>query len=151
MSNPFKSTVHKHCLEQLAEGIQALQTALENAQHSANQETKSSAGDKHETGRAMAQLEVEKLAVQLNQSVQAQEYLMRFTPDQPSGQIIPGSLVETDRGWFYLSIPLGKQIIAGQTVFVISGISPIGKMLLSRTENDRFTFNGTEYLIKRFF
>ena len=41
-----------------------LQNAINRAQESLDSESKSSAGDKHETGRAMAQLEMEKLGGQ---------------------------------------------------------------------------------------
>jgi hypothetical protein len=45
--------------------IASAEEAIRMAQESANQEGKSSAGDKYETGRAMAQLEIEKASGQL--------------------------------------------------------------------------------------
>ena len=59
-----------------------------------------------------------------------------------------GSLIKTNSGLFYISIGLGKVTIENKTIFVISAISPIGKLLLNKKEKDSFSFNGNQYHIK---
>ena len=57
----------------LTEKIRVAETAMQAAQASANEETKSSAGDKYETGRAMAQNDRDMYArqfLQLKQELQ---------------------------------------------------------------------------------
>ena len=55
--NPLKPALHAACAAFLAERIAAATTAMQAAQESANSDTKSSAGDKYETGREMATAE----------------------------------------------------------------------------------------------
>jgi sortase (surface protein transpeptidase) len=62
--NALKTRLHSLCVSYVGQRIETAQRAIAIAQASANEETKSSAGDKYETGRAMAQLEIEK--IQLN-------------------------------------------------------------------------------------
>ena len=60
----LKQNIYSQCLLILNQKIEELNSALATATESANNETKSSAGDKHETARAMMQLEQEKLSLQ---------------------------------------------------------------------------------------
>jgi len=64
--------------------IDAAKKAIGEAQASANEETKSSAGDKYETGRAMMQLAIEQNSTQL-----AKKYFLRSIPDR---QVFPFSV-----------------------------------------------------------
>ena len=73
MKLSFKIKLHHYCESIVEEQLSGIIAALKDAQEGANNETKSSAGDKHETGRAMAQLETEKLNTQLNEANQLQK------------------------------------------------------------------------------
>lgn len=84
--------------------------AIEHAQLAANEETKSSAGDKYETGRAMMQLEIEKQSVQLAEAMKLKHVLSQINPEKTTETIQSGSLVFTDQGNFYISISAGKLI-----------------------------------------
>ena len=54
-----KAKLYDSCLKLVDERVAHIEDAMRNAQASANEETKSSAGDKYETGRAMMHLEKE--------------------------------------------------------------------------------------------
>lgn len=111
-------------------------------------EQKSTAGDKHETGRAMLQLEQEQLSKQLSD---VQLLIQDFTSINylnKSHKIISGSLVKTNRGYFLLSVGIGKIKQNDLEVFVISPQSPIGKEFMHKTIHDTFEFNGTKYNIE---
>ena len=72
----MKSVKHKlyqACLEFTDTQISTLKSAIKATQQSANEETKSTAGDKYETGRAMAQLEVEKFQSQLAEALKMKQ------------------------------------------------------------------------------
>ena len=144
----LKELLHKECVNINSKQILALKNAIKQAQDAANNETKSSAGDKHETGRAMAQLETEKLTTQLSISLKTEEVLNQIDTKLAHTRGSLGSLIITGNGNFYLSVSLGKIIIDDKVFFAISSASPIGKILLTKKEKESFSFNGKSYLIE---
>ncbi len=148
MSASLKITLHAHCLQIVERQLEGVQKALKDAQGSANNETKSSAGDKHETGRAMAQLETEKLTGQLSEVIKLKETLFKINSEAESNTVAFGSLVLTNKGLFYIAIGLGKVVLNDQDFFVVSPISPIGKVLINKKEKESFSFNGNSYVIE---
>jgi transcription elongation GreA/GreB family factor len=116
--------------------IAAAQAAIAMAQESANEEGKSSAGDKYETGRAMAQLEIEKASIQLAEANKLMQALEQV-PVDPSGPVVkPGSLVITNQGNYFISIAAGRLILGEETWFAISTSSPLGATLIGKREGD---------------
>lgn len=124
---------------------------MANATESANNETKSSAGDKHETARAMMQLEQEKLSHQLKELQDQKSELKKIDISKHSSQIAKGTLIQSDKGFLFLSIGLGKISVADKTVFAISPQSPLGLKLLGKKENDIVEMNGVKYTIEKLF
>lgn len=59
-----KAKVYLHCQRIINEKRALLEKEMKSLQESSNNETKSSAGDKHETSRALAQAEQENLGNQ---------------------------------------------------------------------------------------
>ena len=110
-------------------------------------ETKSSAGDKHETGRAMLQLEMEKASQQIAVVQQMKEVLHRINIEDSSDEVRLGSLVFTDKAIYFLAISMGAVTMENTNYFVISSASPIGKMLLGKKKNDAIQFNGKQIKI----
>ena len=144
-----KLALHQKCLEIVENNISTLKLALREAQDAANNETKSSAGDKHETGRAMAQLETEKLSAQLNDVLNLKQLIAKINPNIQSQQITIGSLVYTTNGIFYIGVSLGKIDINNETIYSVSPQSPIGKILLTKKEKESFSLNGKMYVIEK--
>lgn len=138
----FKISLHQACLQRVQQAIALALKAMEDAQNAANQETKSSVGDKYETGRAMMQLEKEKYAQQLVQAQDLHQQLERLNPQQQSTQIQLGSLIRSNEGLYYLSVSLGKLIHEGKTVFVLSAASPLGQVLLGKKAGEKIVFQG---------
>ena len=66
--NRIKEELFKHCLNYVEECINTAQLAIEDARSSANDDTKSSAGDKFETGREMMQQEIDRNRKQLEEA-----------------------------------------------------------------------------------
>ena len=132
------------CKDFVENSIATLQQAMDDSQLAANADEKGSAGDKHETGRAMMHLEKEKNAKQLAERLKLREVISMLNPDEElnSGQL--GSLIKTDSAVYYLSIPMGKVELDGNEYLVISPVSPIGQVLLSKKKGDTFVFNGRE-------
>jgi len=111
--------------------------------------TKSTAGDKHETGRAMAQLEQEKLGQQIGTTVQLRDQLGRVNAEQAHDHVAFGSLVETDLGIFFMSIGLGKVDMDGQPIFCLTMASPLGQKMNGKTIGDSFPMGPNTATIKK--
>lgn len=109
-------------------------------------ETKSSAGDKHETGRAMIQLEMEKAGQQLTIVHQMKEILNKISLENTSEVICLGSLIITNKANYYLAISAGKITVEGMDYFAVSTNSPIGKQLLGKKPGDTIPYNNAEVL-----
>jgi transcription elongation GreA/GreB family factor len=145
----IKQQLHTKCLEYINERIAAAQEAIQTAQRSANEETKSSAGDKYETGRAMAQLEIEKNTIQLGESKKLKQVLDQISVKRESSVISMGSVVFTNQGNFFIAISAGQFVIETETYFAISPNSPIGQRLMGLHANESLLFNKKEYQISR--
>lgn len=145
-----KINLYHACLQAIDKKNIELKLAIQDAQHSVNQETKSTAGDKHDTSRAMAQLEVENLSKQL-QSIEANlNVLKKINPEHETSLIALGSLVETNSGIYFLSVGLGRFELANKHYFVISNQSPIGKLFIGKKIADEINFNQQKIKILNF-
>ncbi len=127
--------------------IARLQQSNKEAQEAANNETKSSAGDKYETGRAMAHLETERIASQMAELAKLQKVLSTLDADRVQERAQLGSLVTTDTMSYYISVGLGKVEIEGRVFFCISPVAPVGRLLLGKSVGDTFQFQGREHQI----
>jgi hypothetical protein len=147
----LKEIIYKHCLDILNKKIEELSSALNNATEAANNETKSSAGDKHETARAMMQLEQEKLSKQLSEVLDQKAELERIDITRVPERVSKGTLIQSNQGYLFLCIGLGKIVVDEKPVFVISPKSPLGMKLIGLKENDSAEMNGVKYLIQKLF
>lgn len=131
----------------LDEKIESLKVTIKSNKDSRDGETKSSVGDKYETGRAMVQMELEKNRMQLNKTVLIRREIDQIDTKKVFTKVEFGSLVKTNQGLFFTTISLGKIQLEDQSVFCISLASPIGRMLSNKTTNDSFDFQGKNYCI----
>jgi transcription elongation GreA/GreB family factor len=151
-SNPsLKALLHNKCEQYIEQRLSTVQTAIAAAAESGNDETKSSAGDKHETGRAMMQLEQEKNSRQLMEVQELQKLLNKIEPTQNATVVAPGSLVITDKGAFYIAISAGKLTVDGSTYFAVSPTSPIAMKLIGLKVGDKMEFNGVKYSVQELY
>ena len=137
----IKLKLFQICRNKIISKIGNLEDAIEEVKLSAQQETKSSVGDKYETGRAMMHLEIEKLSVQLFQWKKLLEDTDKIDLQLLSTSVKKGTLVRTDQGIYFILVALGKIDLDGTTYFVISEESPIGKILTGKKKTDRIEFN----------
>ncbi|WP_375434609.1 3-oxoacyl-ACP synthase [uncultured Hymenobacter sp.] len=145
----IKALLHAACAAFVTQRIEAAQAAMLTAQESANSETKSSAGDKYETGRAMAQEERNRNAVQLQQALQLQGELARINPEVAAESVRPGALVHTNIGCFFISISAGKLTLEGQDYFAVSAAAPVAASLAGKRAGEEVVFNGKKLQIQR--
>ncbi|WP_378179725.1 3-oxoacyl-ACP synthase [Aquimarina sp. SS2-1] len=145
----LKEELFRHCKQFAQDRLDRIQDRIANIQHSLTSETKSTAGDKHETGRAMLQLEREKAGVQLVEVQKLLEILAKIDISTTSKVIRLGSLIETSEGHYFLGVSAGKIIIQGNPYFAIATNTPIGKLLLGKKVGDHFIFNERQITIKK--
>lgn len=138
----IKEALYQRCNQQIEEKMALAQHGMNEAQNSANNETKSSAGDKYETGRAMMHLEKEKYARQLAHAIQLKEQLSNLNPQLSNAQVEFGALVHTSKGQFYISVGLGKLSVDGQQYFAMSFASPIIQAIKGLKKGDTSLFRG---------
>ena len=135
--------------ENIAEKISSINTEIESATDSRNNETKSSAGDKFETGRAMVQYELEKAQVQLGKTLWLEKELSKIDILKTHNQAMFGCLVITTQGNYFIAVAWGKIEVDEETVFCISLSSPLGKILQNKRVGDTVNFQGNEICITR--
>ena len=104
----LKEVLFQQCEDFVNTRLQTIQTIISSHQKALRSETKSSTGDKHETGRAMLQLEMEKAGQQLAAVQQMQQTLAKITIFKSSGNIALGSIIETPSIYYFLSVSAGK-------------------------------------------
>ncbi len=143
----IKQKVFKFCEDYIFGRLQRIKSNIDEVNDSLNSETKSSAGDKHETGRAMLQLEREKLGQQLLEAEKTAVLLRKVNAAKLSSTVILGSLVKTTNANYYIAISAGKFEDNNTAVFCISANTPIGKLLMGKPVGATFQFNGKEHKI----
>lgn len=141
---PNKAEIHQKLLAILAEKERHLEKELNDLRLDLSADTKSTAGDKHETSRAMNQLEQERISEQLLELKKAISLVKGIDTDQIHTKIGLGTLLRASSGNFYLSIGHGSLNVGGQTYFCLSPISPFGKLLLGKTTKDKVLWQGKE-------
>lgn len=142
-----KRELLEYCIGVIEEKTSQIERALQELREGAESESKSTSGDKHETGRAMMHLEQEQLTKQLGEWRNQMSQLVALKNTNPQPNVHSGSLVTTDRGIFFISTAIGKVQWKDQTVFVISPQSPIGRAFLGKKEKEVAAFQQTSYTI----
>ncbi len=87
--------------------LDALNMELSATLEARNSDGKSSAGDKHEVGRAMMQQELDKLEEQRAKLIALQQELDRVPQDRVYDRGAFGSLVTTTNGTYFIAVGLG--------------------------------------------
>ncbi len=148
MSYQIKKSLTRACVEHIEKRINTIKSQLDLIEESRNNETKSSVGDKYETGRAMMQMEEDKLHGQLRDALNTRQVIQSIDPEQIYKHVQHGSLVQTTAGIYFISIGLGKIEVEGERYFCISPDSPVGLILLNKSVGDAAEFRGTEIVIQ---
>ena len=145
----IKQQLYSQCLEFVDLRHQTIQKTIHEIQVSLTTETKSSAGDKHETGRAMIQLEREKAGNQLAEIQKLKETLSKVDTSKESKTIGLGSIVYTTQANYFIAISAGELKLELEKFYAISTNTPIGQLLIGKTINETLSFRHQDFRIKR--
>ena len=141
----IKQSIKSEVLRQLVLKIEDISTAITSLTESRDANMKSSAGDKHETSRAKIQIEIDQLSKQLSHVQWQKNNLSNMDINQIHNVADVGSLIKTDKGYFFISIGWGRIQIRDEYYFVISVGSPIGRLLQNKKKGDIVQFRNTTY------
>ena len=144
----LKQKIHQHYLQIVNDKINLLQQDLADLKESGANETKSTAGDKHETALAMLQIEQANKREQLAQVVVQKIMLEKINPTIATNVVLSGSLIKTDKGYLFMSVALGKAVVEGITLTSLSPQSPLGKELMGLKAGDTAVVNNKSYYIE---
>jgi len=144
----LKQELFDFCKSYSSARINRIQDQITEVQKALSSETKSSAGDKHETGRAMLQLEREKLGQQLAVAEQMQQVLVKV-PLSKTVICSLGSLVYTTANVYFIAISAGEYKQTNRSIFCISAATPISQLLLGKGLDDTFSFQGKQHRITK--
>lgn len=137
---------------QIRDKISSAQQLIDFTEESKTSATKGSAGDKHETGRAMMERELALSKAQLNKAEFLQNELSKISLEHKCNKVEFGALIIASGAKYFMSIGLGKVSINPDSdlskdsdyFYAISGGSPIGKVLQNATKGDLIKFQGRE-------
>ncbi|MBN3520576.1 hypothetical protein JYB62_11260 [Algoriphagus lutimaris] len=139
----FKNKVFQTAIDLLEERKSLLSNELSSLQLSIKEETKSSAGDKYETGREMMRQEIGKVENQFKQNqLLRQEIQHLLNTSKDSDKIIEGSLLQWGDDLLFISASLGELVVDGKKVFLLSKNSPLGQALLGKAKGEMVSFRG---------
>jgi hypothetical protein len=144
----FKEKIYEKYLQVISDKVSLLQNNLVELKESGANETKSTAGDKYETALAMIHIEQENTSQQLKEAMKQKILFSKIDPHVSTSKIINGSLIKTDKGYFFLSVALGKTIVDGLSIIALSPDSPLGQKLIGLRVNDSLEMNGVRYIIE---
>ena len=140
--NSIKERLYKACEAYVEERIKRIEAAMAGLESDLENETKSSAGDKYETGREMINLEINKLAEQLQQFKNLRNTLNVAKSRTNNGSAQLGTAVKTNMANYFIAIPADRIILDGDEYFAIGANSPIAQLLLHKKAGEEITFNG---------
>lgn len=144
----LKQKIYSHYSQVVNDKISLLQTVLADLKESGANETKSTAGDKHETALAMLQIEQANIGGQLSEALNQKAAFEKINPAVISSVIVKGSLVKTNKGHFFMSIALGKATLEGIGITALSPQSPLGVKMMGLRVGDSAEINNNLYEIE---
>lgn len=146
--NQLKAQIHQACLQQIEARILNLEKRLETIAESKANETKSSVGDKYETGRAMLQIDEDKILSQLQFNRFTQGQLEQIKLNEKTDRVQNGSLVQTGKGLYFVGIGLGKVKVGSTLCYCVSLQSPVGKALIGQKLGAEIAINQVRMTIQ---
>ncbi len=144
----LKQKIYNHYLHLVDEKVNMLQQVLADLKESGANETKSTAGDKHETALAMLQIEQANTRTQLQEILAQKAALEKINPTLSASIVVNGSLIKTNKGYLFISTALGKAVVDDTAVIALSPQSPLGKKLMGLKINEACSMNNIEYKIE---
>ena len=121
---------------------------INSIEESIHSETKSTAGDKHDTSRELLHQERNKAAQNLKNQLMKRKTLIQLNNYAYSPNAGFGSLLQTNQGWVFIGLSIGNIEFREEEVLCISPISPFAKALEGAAQGECVEFNDTLFVIE---
>lgn len=146
-----KKRLLEACLAPVRSRIEQINGSLEQAREASLQETKSSAGDKYETGREMMRIQSDMQALHLYEAQDLLHRLERVDVSQVHTSVRPGAVVLTDVGLYFISQSIGPVVLDGLEYQTMSLASPLGKVIKGLSCGESAPFRERTVLVRDIF
>ncbi len=143
----LKQKLYDACMKKIDDSIADDIAVMNLAQESANDEEKSSAGDKYETNRAMLQREHAMYERRLAEIVALKQTLLKIDVSKTKKTISPGAAVVTSMGNFFVAVSSDDITIDNEEWIPISAVSPLGEALVGKKTGERVEFRNEQVSI----
>ncbi|MDP5100440.1 MAG: transcription elongation factor [Nonlabens sp.] len=137
----LKERMYQQCLGIVEDRLATITINMDALMEAKTSETKSSAGDKYETGMAMIQNQEELYTRQRAETTVIYNALLKIDPTKVCEQVENGALVLVPGGMFYICAGMGRLVLDDTAYFAISLISPIGAALKFKKAGTFYTYN----------
>jgi len=143
----IKQQLHLKCQELLQNRLRVVEKSMNDIYNNLESETKSTAGDKHETGRAMLHLEREKLGHQLAIINNQLQVFNKINLEAQISRVVLGSLVYTTQANYFISVSMGELKAGKIRAYAISAMSPVGQALMLKAVDETVFYNNQKIKI----
>ena len=143
----IKQQLHLKCQELLQNRLRVVEKSMNDIYNNLESETKSTAGDKHETGRAMLHLEREKLGHQLAIINNQLQFFNKINLEAQISRVVLGSLVYTTQANYFISVSMGELKAGKIRAYAISPMSPVGQALMLKAVDETVFYNNQKIKI----
>ena len=143
----IKTQLYEACKSWITKRRQKVETVIADIEESLVDETKSSAGDKHETGRAMLQIDREQAGEQLKEIDKIAAILDKVDIQVKSDYVRLGSVVHTTNARYFIAVSAGEIKIDGRSFYAMALSSPLGQLMLGKKKGDVVRFRESEIQI----
>ena len=143
----LKNKLYQQCQFFLNKRLEAIEDSITEIQNSLESETKSSAGDKHETARAMLQIDRENTGHQLDDIEKQQEILKKINLNSTLHKIAFGSVVYTTQFNYFIAISAGEIVLEDKKYYAISAGTPMAQLLRLKQVGDTVQFRNSKFTI----
>ncbi len=141
-----KDQLVSRVINELSEKVFTLKKDIQSLVRDSSENSRPTSGDKHEVGLEMSMGELDRLSGQLD-SYKRQLSELELMNLSLKTKVGPGSIIQTNRGLFFISVAYGLVKLEKVTIFCLSPKSPLARALSGSEEGDSIILNGLEYSI----
>ena len=145
----MREIILKHLMGHVDKDLEEAKARMASLKESLGAESKSSAGDKHETGRAMIHLEQERVQDTVGRLEHMRGVLVqRATQGKAIQRVSPGALVETTGPWVLVGVPMGKVQLPDALVLCVGAEAPLAQQWHGAQPGDQVVLGSQQLTIQ---
>ena len=142
-----RSIIKLKLLESIQEQLDVLSNQIRELTLDAQNDAKSSAGDKHETALSMMHLEQEKLNVKFAQLLDTKQKVLTLPTEKMINKVVEGSLVITKNVILYVSVAWPAIKCENKSILCLSKDAPLMQVLQNQIVGSKVLFNSNTFEI----